>query len=42
MGGAVDDAIFPIRFEIEHVRVYRQRSRGGSPSGGTAAGPGAE
>ncbi|GAB5349068.1 glycoside hydrolase family 16 protein [Alteriqipengyuania sp. 357] len=25
MGGAVDDWIFPIRFEVEHVRVYQKR-----------------
>jgi beta-glucanase (GH16 family) len=25
LGGEVDDAIFPLRFEIDHVRVYRQR-----------------
>lgn len=25
MGGEVDDAIFPARFEIEHVRVYQKR-----------------
>ena len=25
MGGEVDDAIFPIRFEIDHVRVYRRK-----------------
>lgn len=28
MGGEVDDAIFPARFEIEHVRVYQQKPRG--------------
>ena len=28
MGGEVDDAIFPARFEIDHVRVYRQKPRG--------------
>lgn len=27
MGGEVDDMIFPIRFEIEHVRVYQQASK---------------
>ena len=32
MGGAVDDAIFPATFEIEHVRVYRQAARGASPA----------
>ncbi len=25
MGGEVDDAIFPIRFEIDHVRVYQRK-----------------
>jgi len=25
MGGTVDDSIFPIRFEIDHVRVYQRR-----------------
>jgi len=25
LGGAVDDAIFPVRFEIEHVRVYQAK-----------------
>ena len=28
VGGEVDDAIFPARFEIDHVRVYRQKPRG--------------
>ena len=28
MGGDVDDAIFPARFEIDYVRVYRQKPRG--------------
>ena len=23
LGGAVDDSIFPVRYEIEHVRVYQ-------------------
>jgi len=33
MGGEVDDTIFPLRFEIEHVRVYRQQPRGaGQPA----------
>jgi hypothetical protein len=26
--GVANDAIFPARFEIEHVRIYRQRPRG--------------
>lgn len=25
LGGAVDDAIFPVKLEIDHVRVYQQR-----------------
>ncbi len=25
MGGAVDDTIFPVQFEIDHVRVYQRR-----------------
>ncbi|HSX55225.1 MAG TPA: glycoside hydrolase family 16 protein, partial [Sphingomonas sp.] len=25
MGGEVDDSIFPLRFEVEHVRVYQRR-----------------
>ncbi|NRF65772.1 glycoside hydrolase family 16 protein [Aquincola sp. S2] len=23
LGGAIDDAIFPVRFEVEHVRIYQ-------------------
>lgn len=29
MGGEVDDSIFPIRFEIDHVRVYRRKAEPG-------------
>ena len=35
MGGEVDDSIFPIRFEIDHVRVYQRKpTERGATAGG--------
>ncbi len=31
LGGAVDDAAFPVSMEVDHVRVYQTRPRAGAP-----------